>query len=292
MGSGAAQDVSAVRFNLELQAAATDNGIVISLTDQHAFPLDAVFEFVKSASVEQTLTQALLPAPMFAARWRWNATRALAILRFQRRAQSAAATDAHARRRSAGGGLPRSSGLPGESDRADSHSRSRAGARDDRELFARGDGSRRLASRFCATIEAGAMRTVAIDTPEPSVFCHEILNANPFAYLDDAPLEERRARAVQLRRTMRDDVDGAGISRSRGDRARSPQESWPVVRDADELHDALATLIVMPPVAAWKAWFEELVAQRRATHAGDGAFGSAPSGSSSRAPPTTTRPTG
>ncbi|HEY6326667.1 MAG TPA: DEAD/DEAH box helicase, partial [Candidatus Cybelea sp.] len=69
-------------FNLELQAAATDNGIVLSLSDQHAFPLDAVFEFVKSASAEYTLTQALLPAPMFAARWRWNAARALAILRF------------------------------------------------------------------------------------------------------------------------------------------------------------------------------------------------------------------
>ncbi len=69
-------------FNLELQAAATDNGIVISLSDQHAFPLDAVFEFLHTASVENVLTQALLAAPMFQARWRWNATRSLAILRF------------------------------------------------------------------------------------------------------------------------------------------------------------------------------------------------------------------
>jgi ATP-dependent Lhr-like helicase len=104
---------------------------------------------------------------------------------------------------------------------------------------------------------------VAVDTPEPSVFCHEILNANPFAYLDDAPLEERRARAVQLRRTMRDDVDGAGILDPAAI-AQVAEESWPVVRDADELHDALATLIVMPPVPQWKAWYEELVAQRRA----------------------------
>jgi ATP-dependent Lhr-like helicase len=95
---------------------------------------------------------------------------------------------------------------------------------------------------------AGAIRTSAIDTPEPSAFSHEILNANPYAYLDDAPLEERRTRAVQLRRTVRTDfVDGAG--------ALDPDaivqvaaESWPLVRDADELHEALLTLITVPPV--------------------------------------------
>ena len=209
-------------FNLELQAAATDNGIVLSLTDQHAFPLDVVFEFVKSASAEQTLTQALLPAPMFAARWRWNATRALAILRFsggrkvppqllRMRADDLLAAV-----------FPDQAACPENLDRADSHSRSRARARDDRELSARSDGLDGFVA-ILREIEAGAMRTVAIDTPEPSVFCHEILNANPYAYLDDAPLEERRARAVQLRRTMRDDVDGAGVLDPGGDRARSPR---------------------------------------------------------------------
>jgi len=112
-------------------------------------------------------------------------------------------------------------------------------------------------------IENGTLQTVAIDTPEPSVFCHEILNANPYAYLDDAPLEERRARAVQLRRTTRDDVDGAGILDPAAI-AEVAADSWPVVRDGDELHDALTTLIVLPPVAHWQTWFDELVAQRRA----------------------------
>jgi ATP-dependent Lhr-like helicase len=112
-------------------------------------------------------------------------------------------------------------------------------------------------------IENGTLRTVAIDTPEPSVFCHEILNANPYAFLDDAPLEERRTRAVALRRTTRDDVDGAGILDPAAI-AQVAAESWPVVRDADELHDALTTLIVVPPVAQWTHWFEELVSQRRA----------------------------
>ena len=81
----------------------------------------------------------------------------------------------------------------------------------------------------------------------------------PYAYLDDAPLEERRARAVQLRRTLRDDVDGAGVLDPAAI-AQVAAESWPVVRDADELHDALASLVVLPPVPAGARWFDELVA--------------------------------
>src|SRR6202044_3711137 len=95
-------------------------------------------------------------------------------------------------------------------------------------------------------LRAGQIKTVAIDTPEPSPFCHEILNANPYAYLDDAPLEERRARAVQMRRTLPTDfAEGAG--------ALDPDaialvavEAWPVMRDADELHEALLGLGVLP----------------------------------------------
>ncbi len=113
-------------------------------------------------------------------------------------------------------------------------------------------------------IEYGAIRTVAVDTPEPSPFCHEILNANPYAYLDDAPLEERRARAVTLRRTTRSADDGSGILDPAAI-AEVSESVWPVVRDADELHDALATLTVLPPLAQWQAWFDELVLQRRAT---------------------------
>jgi ATP-dependent Lhr-like helicase len=249
-------------FNLELQAAATDNGIVLSLTDQHAFPLDVVFEFVKSASAEQTLTQALLPAPMFAARWRWNATRALAILRFsggrkvppqliRMRADDLVAAV-----------FPDQAACPENLTgpiRIPDHVLVR-------ETLANCLHEAMDLDGFLAIlrdIEGGRLRTVAIDTPEPSVFCHEILNANPYAYLDDAPLEERRARAVTLRRTTRDDMDGAGILDAAAI-AQVAADSWPVVRDADELHDALSTLIVLPPVAQWGAWYEELVSQRRA----------------------------
>src|SRR5262249_33995381 len=107
-------------------------------------------------------------------------------------------------------------------------------------------------------IASGEIETSAIDTPEPSPFSHEILNANPYAYLDDAPLEERRARAVQMRRTL-----GAFTGDAREMGALDPEaisevfeESWPVVRDAEELHDALLTLIVAPPDEHWKEFFQ------------------------------------
>ncbi|MBV9027312.1 MAG: DEAD/DEAH box helicase, partial [Candidatus Eremiobacteraeota bacterium] len=250
-------------FNLELQAAATDNGLVLSLTDQHAFPLEIVFEFVKSASAEETLKQALLPAPMFAARWRWNATRALAILRF-----------------SGGRKVPpqlvrmRADDLVAAvfPDQAACAENLTGPIRIPDHVLVREtiDNCLREAMDVDALIdvlrgiESGAVRTAAIDTPEPSVFCHEILNANPYAYLDDAPLEERRARAVTLRRTTRDDADGTG-KLDPAAIAEVSAESWPVVRDPDELHDALTTLTALPPVHAWQSWFEELVEQRRAT---------------------------
>jgi ATP-dependent Lhr-like helicase len=251
-------------FNLELQAAATDNGICLSLTDQHAFPLEAVFDFVKSASVEQTLTQALLDAPMFAARWRWNATRSLAILRFtggkkvppqllRMRADDLMAAvfpDQAACAENLTGPIR----IPDHVLVRETIDNCLREAMDVDALIA-----------ILRDLEAGAIRTVAVDTPEPSPFCHEILNANPYAYLDDAPLEERRARAVTLRRTIRTDThDGAGVLDPAAI-AEVSASAWPVVRDAEELHDALATLIVLPPVAEWEPWFDELVAQRRAT---------------------------
>ncbi|HVN68838.1 MAG TPA: DEAD/DEAH box helicase [Candidatus Binatia bacterium] len=249
-------------FNLELQAAATDNGFVLSLSDQHAFPLEVVFEFVKSASVEQTLTQALLPAPMFAARWRWNAARALAILRFS----NGRKTPPQLLRMRADDLLaavfPDQAACPENLTgpiRIPDHVLVRETIGDCLHEAMDLDGLLGV----LRAVENGGIRTVAIDTPEPSPFCHEILNANPYAFLDDAPLEERRTRAVQLRRSLRDDVDGAGIL----DQSAIEQvaaESWPVVRDADELHDALTSLVVVPPVPAWSAWFDELVADRRA----------------------------
>ncbi len=251
-------------FNFELQAAATDNGINISLTDRHSFPLDAVFDFVKPETAGDVLRQALLAAPMFGARWRWNASRALAILRFRGGAKvpppiqrmrsddllAAVFPDQAACAENLVGEIR----VPDHPLVRETIDNCLHEAMDLKGLTAVLEG-----------IRDGSIRTAAIDTPEPSPFSHEILNANPYAYLDDAPLEERRARAVQLRSTLRTDVvDGIG-SLDPDAIAEVAEESWPVVRDADELHDALLTLVALPPDPEWQEFFDELVAARRAT---------------------------
>ena len=249
-------------FNFELQAAATDNGIVISLSDRHAFPLELVFEFLKAETVRDVLTQALLDAPMFGTRWRWNATRALAILRFRSGSKVPAPIQRMRSDDLLGAVFPDqvacAENLTGPI-RIPDHPLVNETIANCLEEAMDIEGLERV----LRAIESGTIRTVALNTPEPSVFCHEILNANPYAYLDDAPLEERRARAVLLRRTLPADApDGTGVL----DPAAIEQvaaESWPDVRNADELHDALLTLISLPPVPEWAVFFDELSAAGR-----------------------------
>ena len=249
-------------FNFELQAAATDNGILISLAEQHSFPLEVIFRFLTEDTVEAVLIQAMLPSPMFGARWRWNASRALAVLRFaggrkvpppiqRMRSDDLLASvfpDQVACQENLTGDI-----------RIPDHPLVNETVRDCLHEAMDLDGLRAVLSG----IERGEIRTRAIDTAEPSPFCHEILNANPYAFLDDAPLEERRARAVQLRRTLGTDAGEIGALDATAI-ATVADESWPVVRDADELHDALLTLAAVPPVAEWAVWFGSLVAEHRA----------------------------
>jgi ATP-dependent Lhr-like helicase len=251
-------------FNFELQAAATDNGIVISLSDRHAFPLEVIFEFLKTTTVEDVLTQALLDAPMFGARWRWNATRALAILRFsggkrvpppiQRMRSDDLLASVFPDQVACAENLAGPIRIPDHPLVNETIGNCLNEAMDLAGL-----------REMLRGIESGTIHTVALDTPAPSVFSHEILNANPYAYLDDAPLEERRARAVQLRRTLRTDItDGSGILDPRAI-AEVSSEVWPEVRDADELHDALLTLITLPPRAEWTPLYEALARTGRAS---------------------------
>jgi ATP-dependent Lhr-like helicase len=116
--------------------------------------------------------------------------------------------------------------------------------------------------RLLAGIEDGSVRALAIETAEASPFSHEVLNANPYAFLDDAPLEERRARAVVMRRTLRTEAEAAGVLDV--DVIEQVARVWPEPRDADELHDALLSLIVVPPFEDWSAWFEDLSRAGRA----------------------------
>lgn len=251
-------------FNFELQAAATDNGINISLTDRHSFPLEAVFDFVKPQTARDILTQALLAAPMFAVRWRWNASRALAILRFrngtkvpppiQRMRSDDLLASVFPDQAACVENLSGEPHIPDHPLVRETIENCLTEAMDVNGLI-----------DVLESIRKGEIRTAAIDTPEPSPFSHEILNANPYAYLDDAPLEERRARAVQLRRTTRTDFAGGDGALDAEAIAEVESESWPVVRDADELHDALLTLIVMPPSEEWRTFFDTLAAARRVT---------------------------
>jgi ATP-dependent Lhr-like helicase len=263
-------------FNFELQAAATDNGIVISLGEQHSFPLEVVFEFLRPATVEDVLTQAMLPAPMFPVRWRWNATRALAIPRYSggRKMpppiQRMRADDLMAAVFPDQAACPEN--LSGDV-RIPDHPLVKETI--DNCLYEAMDlnGLKRLLDG----LHDGVIHTVAIDTPEPSPFSHEILNANPYAYLDDAPLEERRARAVQMRRTLPEEFSNGPAALDADAIRLVAEEAWPPMRDADELHEALLGFCVgqagslrrvgNPPAegAPLKSLFDELVAQRRAT---------------------------
>jgi ATP-dependent Lhr-like helicase len=259
------------QFNFELQAAATEDGLLLSLGPQHSFPLETVFRFLHPDTVRDILIQALLDAPMFGTRWRWNATIALAI--------------------------PRNRGgrkVPPQLQRMEADDLLAAAFPDAAACLENIAGDReipehplvRQAIDDCVRevmdldgllevlrgIGTGAIRCIARDLPEPSPLAHEILNARPYAFLDDAPLEERRTQAVYARRTLEpssaDDLgalDPAAIARVR-------DEAWPDPRNADELHDALLTSGFLTDAegtagrdgVSWKEPFDTLVGAGRA----------------------------
>ncbi|MGH7530875.1 MAG: DEAD/DEAH box helicase [Gemmatimonadales bacterium] len=257
-------------FNFELQAAATEDAIVLSLGPQHSFPLADVFQYLKPATAEHLLVQAMLDAPVFGTRWRWNATRALAVLRFR-------------------GGRK----VPTPLQRMDAEDLVAAVFPDqlacpenlagDREIPDHPLVNQTIADclheamdfpglkRVLDEMEAGRFQLVARDTSEPSPLCHEVLNARPYAFLDDAPLEERRTRAVITRRGL--DVKTAEeLGTLDADAiARVRDEAWPDPANADELHDAL---LVMGAIgiadcglrnADWQGQLESLASSGRAT---------------------------
>jgi ATP-dependent Lhr-like helicase len=254
-------------FDFELQAAATDDGLVLSLGEQHSFPLSSVASMVRSHSVKADLIQALLASPMFGNRWRWNATRALALLRFGggRRVpmpiQRMRAEDLLA------------AVFPAQVACQDNH----AGPIElpDHPLVNETikdclhepmdvDGFTALLQE----IERGEIKIIPRDTPAPSPMSHEILNANPYAFLDDAPLEERRARAVSLRRIDTELSElGGRLDPLAVEEIRS--QLWPDVRNPDELYDVLLSLVLLPvsESPSWDEFARELIEQGRATHA-------------------------
>ena len=233
-------------FDFELQAAATDDGIVISLGQPHSFQLDTVFGYVSSSGARDTLVQALLDRPMFEIRWRWNVTRALTVLRRRggkkvppqlvkmRAADTLSVVFPHAQ------ACPEN--LTGPREIPD-HPLVFETIRDCLVEALDADGLTELMGK----LERGEVAIHARDTVEPSPLSHELLNANPYAFLDDAPLEERRTRAVQLRRGL----PAADVTAEVGALdplaiALATEEVAPTIRDIDELHDALLALWLAP----------------------------------------------
>jgi ATP-dependent helicase Lhr and Lhr-like helicase len=256
-----------VTFDFELQAAATDNGIVISLGEKHSFPLDSVFGFLHSHSLGEVLLPAVLQAPMFMTRWRWNVSRALVLLRFSHGKKVAPQIQRMKAEDLLGAVFPDAiacqDNMAGERTRQiPDHPLVNETLRD---CFTEAMDLDGLTAVF-KQIEAGTIRCVAVDTPVPSPFSHEILNANPYAFLDDAPLEERRARAVEMRRTLPAQLAGEVGALDHAAIEEVQRESWPVVRDPDELHDALLTLLWLPEeeLQDWAIHLPRLIEEGRA----------------------------
>ncbi len=261
------------QFNFELQAAALDDSIVISLGAVHSFPLEDVTRYVKSASVRDAVTQALLATPMFPTHWRWNATTALAV----RRNNKGQKVPAQFQRSDAEDlmavifpdQLACQDNLGGDRE-IPQHPLVEQTVNDCLHDLMDIDGLENILQEF----EQGRVRFHCRDLGGPSPLAQEILNARPYAFLDDAPAEERRTNAVIARR-FRDPADASDLARLSPDAiSRVRSEAWPAVSSADELHDALMLTGVMteregnganPAGTDGSAWLSRLMEDQRAT---------------------------
>ncbi|TAM59677.1 MAG: DEAD/DEAH box helicase [Rhodanobacter sp.] len=249
------------QFNFELQAAATEDAIVLSLSTSHSFPLAEVAHYLHSNSAEHVLVQALLDAPLFPARWRWNAVTALALPRFTGGKKTPPPLQRMKSEDLLAAVFPDQvaclENIVGEREVPD-HPLVRQTLHDCLHEAMDVDGLRQI----LRGIETGDIAIVARELTAPSPFAAEVLNAAPYAFLDDAPLEERRTRAVQTRGLSGADsaddlgrLDPAAIAAVRA-------EAWPQVRDADEMHEALGVLgfVTAGEVAANAGWSGHLQA--------------------------------
>jgi ATP-dependent Lhr-like helicase len=234
------------QFNFELQAAATEDALLLSLTTAHSFELEDVAHYLHSNTALQLLTQALCAAPMFVTRWRWAAAIALALPRFRNGRKVP----------------PPIARMNAEIPDHPLVSQTVADC-----LHEAMDAAGWLA--ILRRIETGTLRVVARDLTEPSPLALEVLSARPYAFLDDAPLEERRTQAVMSRRWL-DPEAAADIGRlDPAAIARVREEAWPDARSADELHDGLSWMgyLTAAEVAAtplWQSLLGTLVAESRA----------------------------
>ncbi|MEX2125689.1 MAG: DEAD/DEAH box helicase [Woeseia sp.] len=259
-------------FNFELQAAADENTIVLSLGATHSFALEDITRYLNSASVREVLTQALLDAPMFGTRWRWNASVALAVKRnFNGKRAPAQFQRADAEDLLAvvfPDQLACAENLSAGYREIPDHPLVRQTVSDCLRATMDVDGLEKLLRR----LESGEIRIVCRDLAAPSPMAFEILGARPYAFLDDAPAEERRTLAVRQRGVLGAE-EAAALGRLDAEAiARVRKEAWPEARTADELHDALLVTGFLTAGEGesacvdfgWRHLFDELVAARRA----------------------------
>ncbi len=262
------------QFNFELQAAALEDSIVLSLGPTHSFPLAEVAAYLRADTVRHVLTQAVLAAPMFPTRWRWVATTALAI----RRHRNGRKVPPPFQRADADDLLALvfpdqvacAENLAGERQVPD-HPLVRQTLDDClNELM-----DIRGLEALLARVACGEVQILTRDLTGPSPLAEEIITARPFAFLDDAPAEERRTRSIRSRHLL-DPEEAATLGRLDPEAIRHVcAEAWPEARSADELHDGLtlAGFLTAPEVARsgqerWTVWLAELAAARRATAVG------------------------
>jgi ATP-dependent Lhr-like helicase len=258
-------------FNFELQAAATDNGINISLAEQHSFPLADVFQFLTEHTARELLEQASLASPIFKTRWRWAANRSLQLLRFSKGKRVAPQIQRMRSDDLLASVFPQAAAcfeniegdiqIP-DHPLVDEVMKDVLGEAMDLEGLI----------QVLRGMKDGSIRCLAVDTPVPSQFAHELLNANPYAFLDEAGLEERRARAVSLSRTLPASVleEAGRLDQDAIEEIR--RECWPDLRDQHELHDLLYSLVALPipffagrPEAKdWPIFFDRLLGSGRA----------------------------
>ncbi len=257
-------------FNFELQAAATDNGLNISLAEQHSFPLADVFQFLTTQTVTELTEQASLASPIFKARFRWDATRSLQLLRFQKGKKVPPQIQRTRGEDLLASVFPQAAACF-ENIQGDIQIPSHPLVREVmKDVLGEAMDLAGLID-VLAKIQSGEIQCVAVDTTVPSVFSHGLLNANPYAFLDDAPIEERRARAVNMRGMVPDKLLGEA-GRLDPDAIRQVRdECWPDIRDEHELHDLLYGLVVVPEsildhprATGWHILFDRLLPQSRA----------------------------
>jgi ATP-dependent Lhr-like helicase len=265
------------QFNFELQASALEDSLILSLGETHSFEIADVAAYLKAETVRDVLIQALLDAPMFELRWRWNATIALAVQRMRNGKK-----------------------IPPQWQRNQAEDLVAVVFPDQIACFENIRGSREIPDhplvnqtigdclteamdidgleRLLTRMAAGDIEVKCLDLVGPSPLSREIINARPYAFLDDGDAENRRTRAISQ---DPDDLSSAAtlsiISVEAQQQVRD--EAWIQPRNADELHDGLLQLGFLThkelcdgnsssgaagDSARWNSWFSALAEDFRA----------------------------